>query len=558
MEKLRISIAAMLLSGGLFTARAGADETAEYLKAAPELMRKWRMLKFGMFVHWGPSSLSGQEISWSRGGQRRGREGTGDIPVEIYDNLYRSFCPASFDADRWVQTARSAGMRYLVFTAKHHDGFCMFDSALTDYKVTNSPYGKDIVKMVADACHRAGIKFGIYYSQPDWHHPDYRTANHRMYIEYMHGQLRELCGNYGRIDMVWFDGLGGEAGDWDSKRLFETIRRLQPDAVINNRAGLPGDYDTPEQRVGEFRPDRPWETCMTVGEQWSWRPQDRVKPLVACIRLLVSTAGGDGNFLFNVGPMPAGFIEPAQAQVLGEMGGWLDRYGQSVYETRGGPFRGGTWGASTHRDRTVYLHFFNLHGRDFRLPPIPAKITGSSVLTGGQAGIEQSADGIVVTVPVSFRDKIDTIVAVELDAEAGAIEPVDVPSGSLALGCKAVSSGVYKDRASNAADKAFDDDLSTHWRSDTNSGWLEVELAAPKKVATAVIRQAKDYFGAGEFELVYMKGDSWNSLVKGRSLGHWGVLTFDAVTAQKFRLAVRREDRQVMISEFQLFGPDCE
>ena len=158
-------------------------------------IERWKDLRFGMFVHWGPVSIVGTEISWSRAGERRGRHDahTRNVPVEVYDNLYRIFNPVKFNPDQWVQLAKDAGMKYLVFTTKHHDGFCEFDSKLTDYKITSprSPYGKDIVRQIADACHRGGIEWGVYYSQPDWHHPDYRNgAAHTKYIEYLHGQVR--------------------------------------------------------------------------------------------------------------------------------------------------------------------------------------------------------------------------------------------------------------------------------------------------------------------------------------------------------------------------------
>jgi alpha-L-fucosidase len=240
------------------------------------------------------------------------------------------------------------------------------------------------------------------------------------------------------------------------------------------------------------------------------------------------------------------------------MGKWLDKYGNSIYGTRGGPFKSGTWGTSTHNGRIVYLHCFNLHGKSFRLPPIPARITGWSVITGGQAEIEQLPDGIIVTVPPQYREEIDTIVALELDTDAGKIEPVSVPSGSLALNGTALASSVYGDRAANAADKAFDEKASTHWRSNTAAGWLQIELEEPQKVATVIIQQGSDYFGAEEYELLYMQDDQWKSLVKGTMLGQLNVFNFEPVTGQKFRLIASRKDRQIIIREFQLFGPGSE
>ncbi|MFO7976346.1 MAG: alpha-L-fucosidase, partial [Candidatus Hydrogenedentota bacterium] len=310
MKPITLTLLVVFLAVGCAPAFAQqmVDQDKPYLKAAPEDMKWWREARFGLFIHWGPVSLKGTEIGWSRGGERRGREGTGEIPVEVYDNLYKEFNPTEFDADEWVTIAQQAGMKYLVFTTKHHDGFVNFDSKLTDYKITSpeSPFGRDIVKELADACHKAGLGLGFYYSPPDWHHPDYRTDNHAKYIEYLHGQLRELCTNYGQIDIIWFDGLGGTAEDWNSEPLFKMIRELQPHVLINNRAGLPGDFDTPEQRVGKFQNDRPWESCITICRQWAWKPDDAMKSFEECIRTLVRCAGGDGNLLFNVGPMPSG------------------------------------------------------------------------------------------------------------------------------------------------------------------------------------------------------------------------------------------------------------
>jgi hypothetical protein len=238
-------------------------------------IERWKDLRFGMFVHWGPVSIVGTEIGWSRAGERRGRhdKATGNVPIEVYDNLYRMFNPVKFNPDQWVQLAKDAGMKYLVFTTRHHDGFTNFDSELTDYKITSekSPFRKDIVRMLSDACRRGGIDWGVYYSQPDWHNPDYRNgAAHANYIEYLHGQVHELLTNYGPTRMWFFDGLGGKAEDWDALRLIRMMRKLQPDLVINNRAGIPADYDTPEQRIGMFQNARPWETCATVGTQWAY------------------------------------------------------------------------------------------------------------------------------------------------------------------------------------------------------------------------------------------------------------------------------------------------
>ena len=407
---------------------AAAEPSKDYLNASPEDVANWRQLKFGLFVHWGPVSLTGKEIGWSRGGERRGHRtnrNPSGTPVEVYDNLYKKFNPVKFDAPEWVDVAKAAGMRYMVFTSKHHDGFCMFDSKLTDYKITNpaSPYGKDVVGQLADACHEGGLKWGIYYSPPDWHHPEYRTENHPRYIKYLHGQLRELLTNYGRTEIIFFDGLGGRAADWDAEKLIKTCRQLQPGVIIKNRCGLPADYDTPEQRIGKMQTGRPWETCMTICRQWAWKPDDQMKSLEQCLQTLVNVVGGDGNLLFNVGPMPDGRIEPRQVQRLKEMGQWLEKHGESIYGTRGGPFLRGDWGTATYRDNTIYLHVLNPALDTVRLPPIRKKIVAGSVLTGGTVAVEQTGESIEISVPKAHRKEIDTIVVLKLDGPAAEANP---------------------------------------------------------------------------------------------------------------------------------------
>ncbi len=407
-------------------------EAQSHLKASAKDMQWWKDARFGMFVHWGPVSLKGTEIGWSRGGERRGRSGTGTIPVEDYDNLYREFNPVEFDAVEWVEIAKAAGMKYLVFTSKHHDGFSMFDSKATDYKITSqeSPYGRDVAAELAKACHDNGIRLGFYYSPVDWYHPDYRTENHDRYIKFMHRQVRELCSNYGKVDIMWFDGLqihpmsgsGGEdlydpewAKDWDSHTLFKMIRKLQPRVIINNRCGLEGDFDTPEQHVGFFQTDRPWESCITICRQWAWKPDDRMKSPEECIRTLVSCAGGDGNLLLNVGPMPNGEIEVRQVERLKEIGGWLKVNGESIYGTRGGPLPPQSWGVTTQKKNTLYLHVFSEGGSVIALPKMKAVIKRAALIDGTEVEFLSTDIGTLVNLPENRRDPVDTIVVMEFD-----------------------------------------------------------------------------------------------------------------------------------------------
>jgi len=411
-------------------------EPKNYLQTSEEDMQWWRQARFGLFVHWGPVSLKGTEIGWSRGNE---------VPVEVYDNLYKQFNPVKFNANEWVNLAKASGMKYIVITSKHHDGFCLFNSRYTDYDMMSTPFKRDILRELADECRRQKIKLCLYYSIIDWYHPDYlprgagdmrpsEGTDFSRYITYMKKQVRELITNYGPLGVLWFDG------EWEptwtheqGKALYSYVKSLQPGILINNRVDkgregmkgttkndeYAGDFDTPEQEVGAFQIDRPWETCMTLCSQWAWKPNDQMKSLKECIQTFVQVVGGDGNLLFNVGPMPDGRIEPRQAQRLREMGNWLRKYGQSIYATRGGPFKPGDWGASTHKGNRIYVHILKWDGDSVKLPGISKSIVRSSVLTGGKARVEQTEQGIEISVPARYRKDIDTIVVLELDGPAG-------------------------------------------------------------------------------------------------------------------------------------------
>jgi len=552
---LACSLTSVWLVSSVASDAAADEKDKAYLHARPEEMARWREMRFGMFVCWGPVSLTGKEIGWSRGGERRGRKGTGPTPVEVYDNLYKTWKPDQFDARQWVQIAQDAGMKYMIFLVKHHDGFCLYDTKLTDYKSTNpqAAWRHDVMADIAAACHQAGLKLFIYYSQPDWHHPDYRAKNHRRYIAYLHGQIRELLTHYGRIDGLWFDGLGGKADDWDAPALFKMARDIQPHLIINNRCGLPGDFDTPEQRVGRFQTDRPWESCITLGTQWSWKPNDKIKSLKECIGILVRCAGGDGNLALNTNPMPDGQIEPRQAARFREIGQWLNRYGESIYGTRGGPIKPGPWGASTYKGKTVYVHVLKWQDAILRLPALPKKIVASRLLTGGTVRVAQEENGITIAVPPQHRHEIDTVVELELDGLAEDIAPRAMRSGSLAAFKKIKASSVWPNPGYEP-DKAVDDDDGTRWGagSDARSGWLEIDLGKPETLNRAVILEGP-WNRVRAFELQYKDGEAWKTFAKGTKIGTLR-LTFEPVTTRFVRLNILSATNVPTIWEVQLFS----
>ncbi len=435
-QRLGALTAALVL---VLMASSAAVAGEDYLQATEKDLAWFREARFGMFVCWGPVSLKGTEIGWSRGGERRGTGGKGEIPVEEYDNLYKRWKPDKFDAREWVKLAQDTGMKYMIFLVKHHDGYCLYDTKLTDYKSTapEAAWRHDVMADIAKACQEAGLKLFIYYSQPDWHHPDYRTENHRRYIEYLHGQIKELLTNYGRIDGLWFDGLGGKAEDWDAPALFKMARGIQPHLIINNRCGVPGDFDTPEQKIGQFQTHRLWESCITLGTQWAWKPDDQIKSLKQCVDTLVRCAGGDGNLALNTNPMPDGRVEPRQADRFREIGKWLASHGESIYGTRGGPFRPMPWGASTYRGNRIYVHVLAWQSDAIELPAISRRVVKASVLGGGVVDITQRSEGIYISVPKDQRQELDTVVVLELDGPAADAKPATMPSAPSATGAKA-------------------------------------------------------------------------------------------------------------------------
>ena len=415
------------------------DSQNEKIKTEP--IEYWKDLKFGMFIHWGPVSLRGTEIGWSRGEE---------VPIEEYDNLYKEFNPVLFDADQWVQVAKSAGMKYLIITSKHHDGFCLWDSKYTEYDIGSTPLGRDILKELSIACKKQGIRFGTYYSVCDWYHLDFplgspggRTEkanpNLERYIDYLRNQVTELITNYGPLLTMWFDVPQQVYSEYGIPTV-EMVRELQSDILINNRAyrdtgrtsgfnqqELVGDYSTPEQRVGAFNLKRPWETCMTICRQWAWKPNDNLKSLEECLQILATTAGGGGNLLLNVGPMLDGRIEQRQIDRLSEMGVWLEKYGESIYGTRGGPFTPTNWMASTRKENKIYVHLFDWPDGKLILPSLdPVKITSVRIMKGEELQMSTTADRIEIQLPDDPVDENNTVIILTLDDKAGDINPLDV------------------------------------------------------------------------------------------------------------------------------------
>lgn len=410
----------------------------------------WRAARFGMFIHWGLYAIPGRGewVQWNE-----------QIPVGQYAKLADQFKPDRFDADAWAELARAAGLKYTVLTARHHDGFALFDDGPNPFTSVNSAARRDFVADYVKAVRKAGLGVGLYYSPLDWRFPgfffpDLQRENAEAMRAQYHRQVEKLMSSYGKIDILWFDGgeadwlnfgadwVGAEGGagrakrpagqhykggfNWQHEQVHATIRRLQPQVLINGRADMAEDFHAREGdgALGEFDNQHPWELCTTIAGAWGYQPNMQPKPLKHYIQLLANVAGRDGNLLLNVGPGPDGRIDPSQAERLREIGGWLGKHGSSIYATRGGPFLPGAYGVSTHRDQTIFVHVLNWPADKLVLPAIAARVTGASVLTGGEVRFTQGEHGIELSVPASARDGIDTVIALQLDSPAAAIKPV--------------------------------------------------------------------------------------------------------------------------------------
>ncbi|MGO8819026.1 MAG: alpha-L-fucosidase [Terriglobia bacterium] len=412
----------------------------------------FQQAKFGMFIHWGPYSVASVEASWPI----MEPEPHWNITEAEYVALYKQFNPVHYDPQAWVALAKDAGMRYMVFTTKHHDGFCMFDTALTDYKITRTPYGQDVTAMLARAAHNAGMPLGFYYSPPDMHHGGYRDTSKPVkdtwhgdpakpqwatYLDYMQAQLRELLTGYGPVAVIWFDGLDHQE-KYSGQQFLDLIHQIQPATLVNNRLGVPGDFATPEQFIPDRIPTKSaanklqgitetpesappsvpqpddfqlWETCMTINDTWAYNKNDtKYKSVKELIQDLANVASKGGNMLLDVGPTPEGTIQPEFVERLDAMGKWLDVYGDSIYGTTYGPLQNLTFGKTTAKGKVVYLHVFDWpFGGEVEVPGFEARIAQITVLGDKRKlRFQQANDKLIIRAPASAPDPNDSVLEI--------------------------------------------------------------------------------------------------------------------------------------------------
>jgi len=446
---------------------------AEPTSSRDERMKWWREARFGMFVHWGLYAVPA--------GKWKGKKipGIGEwimnnakIRIREYEPLAKKFNPVKFNADEWVRIAKNAGMKYIVITSKHHDGFCLWDSTVSDYDIMDAtPFKRDILKELSEACKRQGVRLCFYHSIMDWHHPDAQAPfypnyndtkrsnpNFSRYVKtYMKPQLRELITNYGPLGVLWFDGEWIK--DWteaQGRELYNYIRSLQPDIIINNRVGkgrksmqgmtkegyFAGDFGTPEQEIPPTGlPGVDWETCMTMNDTWGFKSYDKNwKSTEDLLRKLVDIASKGGNFLLNVGPSAQGLIPQPSAERLAAMGKWMAKNSESIYGTTASPFESSPWGRCTAKPGKLYLHVFDWpQNGELDVPMLGRRVKRAYLLAQKQRGDLllgiDDAGNLVITLPRKVPDQINTVIVVETEGEGSIVpRPVEqAKDGSLVL-----------------------------------------------------------------------------------------------------------------------------
>jgi alpha-L-fucosidase len=533
----------------------------------PNRMDWWKEARFGMFIHWGlyavPAGIwDGKEIpgigEWI---MLRGK-----IPVADYKQLVSKFNPVKYNADEWVRLARDAGMKYIVITSKHHDGFAMYKSTDPFNIVDATPYQKDPIQALAQACKKYNIRLGLYYSQAqDWTHPGGATATEKwdpaqagsmdQYIDQVAiPQVREILSKY-QPDIIWFDtprDMNKDRADRIAKELIP-----YPNLIMNNRlgGGYEGDLETPEQFIPATGiPDKNWESCMTMNGTWGFKQNDQNwKSSEVLIRNLIDIASKGGNYLLNVGPTAEGLIPQASVDRLHQMGAWLKVNGESIYGTIASPFAFLSWGRATTKQNKLYLHVFQKPSDNQLKIPLQGRIQKAYLLTNPDITLKVTSRGNYqyIQLPAALSDKIATVIVTEVDGEikSSLLEPI--PS----QGKLATSSSTLPDpKAKYQPSFAFDNNTRTSWKavaSDT-TGWLQIDLGAAYSVGAVSLSESAGL--SSKFTIEYQDGETWKAVVTGKSIGNAFFKSFTPVKAKVWRLNMQQAKvGGFEIREFQLF-----
>ena len=396
-------------------ASAAVAQTSEADRA--RRMKWWHEAKFGMFIHWGLYSVLGRH-EWVM-------ENEG-IPVREYERLAQRFVPRPHAARDWARLARRAGQKYMVMTTKHHEGFCLFGSKLTSYCAPQQACGRDLVKEYVEAARGEGLRVGFYHSLMDWHHPDGARcatdeAARRRFVDYVHGQIRELLTGYGKIDILWYDVAWPlDAAGWESEKMNQMVFGIQPDIIVNNRNRLAGDFSTPEQRIEGDKAGRAWEACMTMNNSWGYQvTDDDWKTPKTVVRNLITCARDGGNYLLNIGPRGDGSIPEESVRILETVGKWMERNGPAIYGTEPCRPRRSNYASFTRQGNTLYVNVHFWPGDTVIVAGLETKVVSARLLAGGQkVNFEQDRFRVRFTgLPKVAPDHPVTVIAAECEAE---------------------------------------------------------------------------------------------------------------------------------------------
>jgi alpha-L-fucosidase len=559
----------MFLLLGLLLIQTGIAQSSEQKNEGTPInqedkMKWWNEARFGMFIHWGLYSVpagvwEGKNIpflgEWIMNSAK--------IPVDEYAKLTEQFNPTKYNAEKWVKLAKEAGMKYMIITTKHHDGFAMFKSDASNYNIVDAtPFKRDVIKELAAACKKYNMKLGFYYSQSqDWHHAGgaadrghWDSAQEGSMDEYIDKiavpQVKEILTKYGPVSVLWFDTPA--AMNKERAEKFLPILDLQPGIIYNNRlgGGISGDLETPEQFIpATGYPGKNWESCMTMNDTWGFKIKDQNwKSPEKLIRNLIDIASKGGNYLLNVGPTSEGLIPDSSVVRLQKIGEWMKVNSEAIYGTKASPFPYLKWGRCTRKDNKLYLSVFDWPENGVLHVPATIVVKKAYLLSQpSKVLITRIADErLEIEVPVVAPDKIASVIVVETEGE---IEVQPAASDG-----KQYSASSAKEEST--ADKAFDNNGNTRWEStdeDRNVS-LEVDLGKPMNIGAAFIQESEGWDRTIQgFQFEYKDGDVWKVIFDGKRIGMGSIRTFPAVKAQQFRLKVLSAQKTPFISEMKLY-----
>jgi alpha-L-fucosidase len=538
-----------------------------FAQTKPNKMDWWKEAKFGLFIHWGVYSVpagvyNGKDVE----GIGEWIMNRGKIPTATYQAYAKQFNPVKYNPEAWVKMAKDAGMKYLVITSKHHDGFTLFETKASKWNIVEAtPYGKDLLKPLADACHKQGIRLGFYYSQAqDWnnvggaasggHWDKAQDGSMDEYIDKVAvPQVKEILSNYGQVDVLWWDTPTDMTKERAEK--FQPILAKYPNLITNNRlgGGFNGDTETPEQFVPATGfPGRNWETCMTMNDTWGYKSKDNNwKSTKEIIQTLIDIVSKGGNYLLNVGPTSEGLVPQPSIERLQQVGKWMKTNGEAIYGTTASPFSYLPWGRCTQKGNKLYLHIFEWP-KDGKISlPVLNTITKAYLLAdpGKSLKIEKSKTKNTIRLVGNAPDQIASVVVVELN---GTPEVLPLPTAG-----KVATASSEKEGSS--AKNLVDGNPKNKWQptAEDKDKWVEIDLGEPIAIgAFAIVEPWHPWDNKGQkIEIQYKSGEKWAVATAVTTNGTGYTASFTPVSARYFRLKIV-EAKEPTINEWMLFRAD--